>query len=183
MGRAVDGVSSALSAVQRFFTFCEMSIFECLRKRKKINTSDDQNHYKHSIRRTYELTHRQTQATRLLRSGWLYRRASAKVRGLTRWQRIPCPKPHTDGCACLRFPNGFGGQSPDPLRCRVRAPTWAYGSCGTWIASFRLHCSWCHPLSAIHRRRVCGIHECLVSIPERSACGGHAVIPNSKSLS
>jgi hypothetical protein len=29
-----------------------MSIFERLRKRKKINTSDDQNHYKHSNYRT-----------------------------------------------------------------------------------------------------------------------------------
>jgi Low-density lipoprotein receptor repeat class B len=44
----------------------EMSPFECLRKRKKINTSDDENHYKHSNPRTHELTHRQTQSARLL---------------------------------------------------------------------------------------------------------------------
>ena len=44
--------------VQRFernFALREMSIFERLRKRKKTNTSDDQNHYKHSNRRTHEL--------------------------------------------------------------------------------------------------------------------------------
>jgi len=84
-----------------------MSIFERLRKRRKINTSDDQNHYKHSNHRTHELTHRQTQSARLVRSGRLYRRASAKVRGPTRQRHISRPKPHTDGCACLRFPNGF----------------------------------------------------------------------------
>jgi hypothetical protein len=50
----------------RNLKFSKISIFEGLRKRKKINTSDDQNHYKHSNRRTHELTHRQTQSARLL---------------------------------------------------------------------------------------------------------------------
>jgi transposase len=39
---------------EKIRTFAEMSIFERLRWRKKINISDDQNHYKHSNRRTHE---------------------------------------------------------------------------------------------------------------------------------
>src|SRR5438874_8231556 len=54
------------TAAERNFALREMSIFERLRRRKKINASDDQNHYKHSNRRTHELTHRQTQSARLL---------------------------------------------------------------------------------------------------------------------
>jgi MaoC like domain len=34
-----------------------------------------------------------------------------------------------------------------------------------------------HPVSAIHRRRVYRIYECLVSIPEGGACGRHALSP------
>src|SRR5882724_10580486 len=50
------------TAAGRNFALREMSIFERLRKRKKINTSDDENHYKHSNRRTDELPDRQTQS-------------------------------------------------------------------------------------------------------------------------
>jgi MaoC like domain len=35
----------------------------------------------------------------------------------------------------------------------------------------------CDPLSTIHRRRVCGVYEHFVSIPERGPCGGHALSP------